>query len=147
MIETPTTHIPQMQPPADVSPDILHLVHPLLFANLNKMVGNILKLQKQLDTAPASTTNARLAQTTFVQLLDTAGVKFDHMESLMKQLEQAVDNADGECDPIPRLEHYLMPKQSIHCVVHSYRAPCYRSCILQRSAQLKSSTTLMRLTD
>lgn len=96
MIETPTTRIPQMQPPTNVSPDILHLVHPLLFANLNKMVGNILKLQKQLQTAPASTTNARLAQTTFAQLLDTAGIKFDQMESLMKQFEQTVYNADGE---------------------------------------------------
>ncbi|KAG6336414.1 hypothetical protein ID866_2687 [Astraeus odoratus] len=77
------------------TPIFLHLVHPLLLANLIEMVAHVNRLYQSLNSMRAKVENAQIARDILLDMVDSSGLNLEGLEGILKATLSEVSTIPG----------------------------------------------------
>ncbi|KAI6118877.1 hypothetical protein EV401DRAFT_1862628 [Pisolithus croceorrhizus] len=97
------------------NPALLHLVHPLLLANLINMISHVNQIYQWLNSVTAKGESAQMARDALLDVVDYSGLNLEALEDIFKNVLKEVSTMPGEqtrpslarCHPVPA-QHYRL---------------------------------------
>ncbi|KAI6109497.1 hypothetical protein F5141DRAFT_1063741 [Pisolithus sp. B1] len=97
------------------NPALLHLVHPLLLANLINMISHVNQFYQWLNSVTAKGESAQMARDALLDVVDYSGLNLEALEDIFKNVLKEVSTMPGEqtrpslarCHPVPP-QHYRL---------------------------------------
>ncbi|KAI6036281.1 hypothetical protein BKA83DRAFT_4160694 [Pisolithus microcarpus] len=97
------------------NPALLHLVHPLLLANLIGMISHVNQFYQWLNSLTAKGESAQMARDALLDVVDYSGLNLEALEGIFKNVLKEVSAMPGEqtrpslarCHPVPA-QHYKL---------------------------------------
>ncbi|KAL4067943.1 hypothetical protein V8B97DRAFT_2021711 [Scleroderma yunnanense] len=96
-------------------PVLLHLVHPLLLANLIDMTSHVNEFYQSLNSLTAKGENGQIARDALLDVVDCSGLNLEGLESMFRTLLGEVNGISGEdarfslakCHPVSAQREHL----------------------------------------
>ncbi|KAI6160019.1 hypothetical protein EDD17DRAFT_1485464 [Pisolithus thermaeus] len=97
------------------NPALLHLVHPLLLANIIDMISHVNRFYQWLNSMTAKGESAQMARGALLDVVDYSGLNLEALEGIFKNVLREVSTMPGEqtrpslarCHPVPA-QHYKL---------------------------------------